>query len=153
MNVYNVYNIDKKKHRNYPKTDQNFYIIGKVLGRGSFGKVNLCLHKLTSKLVAIKSLHKEYLEDGYTYEKLKNEISIQKTINHNNVVKLYETFTNDKFFLIAIELCSGGDLLSYVRKRRRLTESLAKIALKQVTYMFIIDIGRTQLLSFQRNCA
>lgn len=30
------------------------------------------------------------------------------------------------------ELCAGGDLLSYVRKRRKLSENLAKFVLKQI---------------------
>lgn len=36
-------------------TNIEFYKIGKILGRGAFGKVNLALHRLTRKLVAIKS--------------------------------------------------------------------------------------------------
>jgi serine/threonine protein kinase len=31
-----------------------------------------------------------------------------------------------------MELCSGGDLLNYVRKRRRLKEDVAKYIFKQV---------------------
>ena len=31
-----------------------------------------------------------------------------------------------------MELCIGGDLLTYLRKRRRLKESLAKIFIKQL---------------------
>jgi serine/threonine protein kinase len=31
-----------------------------------------------------------------------------------------------------MELCSGGDLLNYVRKRRRLKEDFAKYIFKQV---------------------
>lgn len=30
------------------------------------------------------------------------------------------------------ELCAGGDLLTYVRKRRRLKENVAKFILKQI---------------------
>ncbi len=42
-------------------TTIEFYRIGKMLGRGAFGKVNLAMHKLVRKLAAIKSLNKEYL--------------------------------------------------------------------------------------------
>ena len=46
-----------------PVTTNDFYRIGKMLGRGAFGKVNLAMHKLVRKLVAIKSLNKECLTD------------------------------------------------------------------------------------------
>ena len=46
-----------------PETDITFYRVGKMLGRGAFGKVNLAMHKLVRKLVAIKSLNKEALTD------------------------------------------------------------------------------------------
>lgn len=41
-----------------PVTTTDFYKIGKVLGRGAFGKVSLGMHKLSWKLVAIKALNK-----------------------------------------------------------------------------------------------
>ena len=34
-----------------------------MLGRGAFGKVNLAMHKLVRKLVALKSLNKQALTD------------------------------------------------------------------------------------------
>mgnify|MGYP001041535185 FL=1 len=40
-----------------PETDTEFYRAGKMLGRGAFGKVNLGMHKLTRKLIAIKSIN------------------------------------------------------------------------------------------------
>ena len=46
-----------------PETTTEFYRAGKMLGRGAFGKVNLGMHKLTRKLVAIKSINKEYLSE------------------------------------------------------------------------------------------
>lgn len=46
-----------------PKTMPEFYRAGKMLGRGAFGKVNLGMHKLTRKLIAIKSINKEYLSE------------------------------------------------------------------------------------------
>ena len=102
------------------------------MGRGAFGKVNLCVHKLSEKLVAVKSLHKDYLKDKDNNEKIQNEITALKTIEHRNIMRLYETFTSDNFLLMVMELCGGGDLLSYVRKRRKLEEPVAKLIFKQV---------------------
>ena len=46
-----------------PKTTHEFYRAGKMLGRGAFGKVSLGMHKLSRKLVALKSINKEYMTD------------------------------------------------------------------------------------------
>ena len=46
-----------------PETTTDFYRAGKMLGRGAFGKVNLGMHKMTRKLIAIKSINQEYLTD------------------------------------------------------------------------------------------
>lgn len=52
-----------RKSGEAPETDISYYRIGKMLGRGAFGKVNLAMHKLVRKLVALKSLNKECLTD------------------------------------------------------------------------------------------
>jgi len=121
------------KNRDYPKTDLEFYKIGRFLGKGAFGKVNLSLHILTGRLVAMKSFNKNKISD---LEKLKRKIThetnILKSLHHKNVVKMYETFETSKFYMITMEYISCGDLLSYVRKRTKLNEVIAKFIYKQV---------------------
>lgn len=46
-----------------PPTELIFYRVGKILGKGAFGKVNLAMHKLARKLVALKSLSKDSLKE------------------------------------------------------------------------------------------
>ena len=53
-------------------------------------------------------------------------------MRNKSVVKLYETFETETHYLFVMELCAGGDLLSYVRKRRKLNETLAKYLFKQI---------------------
>lgn len=113
-----------------PITTTDFYRIGKMLGRGAFGKVNLAMHKLVRKLVAIKSLNKECLTDEAQKAKLMKEVSLLLKLRHNHVVKIYETIETEKHIIIVMELCAGGDLLNYVRKRRRLKEPYAKLIFK-----------------------
>jgi len=48
------------------------------------------------------------------------------------VCKLYETFESQKHKVLILELCAGGDLLNYVRKRRRLKEDYAKYIFRQI---------------------
>jgi serine/threonine protein kinase len=57
-----------------PQTRPEFYRAGKMLGRGAFGKVNLGMHKLTRKLIAIKSINKEYLSEEKQKSKIMHEV-------------------------------------------------------------------------------
>ena len=52
-----------KENQDAPKTTAYFYRAGKMLGRGAFGKVCLGMHKLSRKLVALKSINKEFMSD------------------------------------------------------------------------------------------
>jgi len=90
------------------------------------------MHKLIRKLVAIKSLNKEALTDEAQKQKLMKEVSLLLKLRHNHVVKIYETIETEKHIIIVMELCAGGDLLNYVRKRRRLKEPYAKVIFKQI---------------------
>lgn len=115
-----------------PETTKEFYRIGKCIGKGAFGKVNLAIQKVTQNLVAIKSINKQYLLDDSSKRKVMQEVYILKKIRQENVVHFYETFETEKYILLVMELCGGGDLLNYVRKRRKLKEDLAKVFFKQI---------------------
>ncbi len=103
-----------------------------MLGRGAFGKVNLAMHKLVRKLVALKFLNKSELTDKGQKDKLLREVSLLLKLRHNHVVKIYETIESEQHIIIVMEICAGGDLLNYVRKRRRLKEPVAKKIFKQI---------------------
>jgi len=114
------------------ETKNKFYRVGKLLGRGAFGKVSLGMHKVTNQLVAIKSINKEFLEEERSRRRVTREVAILKKLQHPNIINLYETFETEKHFLLVTELCPGGDLLNYVRRRRKLTEDAAKFFFKQL---------------------
>lgn len=121
-----------KKAGQAPESDITYYRVGKMLGRGAFGKVNLAMHKLVRKLVALKSLNKECLTDEVQKHKLMKEVNLLLRMRNDHVVKIYETIETKKHIIIVMELCAGGDLLNYVRKRRRLKEPYAKKIFRQI---------------------
>ena len=41
---------------------------------------------------------------------LKNEVEILKTLDHQNIIKAYETFNTKRQIMMIMELCTGGDL-------------------------------------------
>ena len=122
-----------KKNKKYPTTKMKFYKYGRLLGKGAFGKVNLCLHTLTGRLVAIKSINKEKIKNERQKKKIKLETSIMETLSKSkNIVKIFETYETKKHICIVMEYICAGDLLTYIKKRSKLTEPVAKFIFKQI---------------------
>lgn len=80
------------KTNNPPVTSSEFYKIGKVMGKGAFGKVNLAVHRLSEKFVALKSINKTFLSEEASKRKVMQEFNILRRFRHKNIVRLYESF-------------------------------------------------------------
>lgn len=132
MEISKLIRLHWKNKGEAPKTELRFYKIGKGLGRGAFGKVNLAIHKLSGKLVAIKSINKKIMTDDKSKGKVLREVSVWEQLRNKNVIRLYEAFESALYLHYVEEFCAGGDLLTYVRKHKKLKESAAKFILKQV---------------------
>ena len=61
-----------------------------------------------------------------------HEVGILLRLKHESVVKLYETFETNRHMILTMELCAGGDLLNFVRKRKKLDEGVSKVIFKQL---------------------
>ena len=57
---------------------------------------------------------------------------MQQLTSHRNVVKLYDSFETNSYLCFVMELCAGGDLLDFVRRRKKLDERKAKYFFKQI---------------------
>ena len=123
-----------KKNDAVPPTTLDLYKFVKLIGKGAFGKVTLGLHKLTGKHVAIKTFEKSYMKDDFSRKKVFQEVYILKKIHHSNIIRLLEVFESSKHFFIVMEYAGAGDLLHYVKKKRRLAENEARFIFKQVLY-------------------
>lgn len=52
-------------------TKPEYYKVGKVIGKGAFGKVNLAIHRLTGRFVALKSISKAMMSDESSLKKVR----------------------------------------------------------------------------------
>ena len=119
------------KHKYYPKTELNFYKYGRLLGKGAFGKVNIALHLASGRLVAIKSFNKKKLTTRRAKRKIKTEIEVLCKLRNPFCTQIYDYFETSAHILIVMEyIC--GDLLSFMRKRSKISEPTAKIIFKQI---------------------
>ena len=90
------------------------------------------MHILTGRIVAIKSFNKKKFKNEKAKNKIYHEINLMKNLRHSYIVKLLDTFETDNHLLIIMENIAGGDLLTYVKKRSKLSEKISKYIFKQL---------------------
>ena len=115
----------------YPETNSQFYLFGRQIGHGAFGKVNISLHVASGRLVAIKTFTKKNLKNKHAKNKIKHEIEMLSRLRHPFITQILDSFETDKHIFIVMEyIC--GDLLGFIRKRGKLSESVTKVIFKQI---------------------
>ena len=121
------------QNNKYPETNLNFYKYGRLIGQGAFGKVNLGLNILTGRVVAIKSFNKSNINsNSENMKKILYETNLMKKLNHPNITRILELFEDKEYILIIMEYINGGNLFSFLKKRRKVSEKTAKFLFKQV---------------------
>ena len=158
-NLNNSYKI-KKNSLNLEETIGNF-ILGKSLGKGTFGKVKIGTHKITGEKVAIKILLKEKLIDNIDKTRMMREIKILKNTFHFNIIKIYEVIETETSIYLIMELSEKGELFNYIIQNKRLNELESLKFFHQiidaVDYMHKLGIchrdlkPENMLLDFQNN--
>jgi len=62
-------------------------------------------------------------------EALQTEIEILKRVDHPNIIKLIETFEDDRHFCLVMELIQGGELFDQILQKEQFSENEAREAL------------------------
>ncbi|KAI9373303.1 serine/threonine protein kinase [Aspergillus egyptiacus] len=84
------------------------YTLGRLIGKGSFGKVYLASHKLTNgSKVVLKSSNKEDTN-------LAREIHHHRQFLHPHIARLYEVIVTEKLVWLVLEYCPGDELYNYL---------------------------------------
>jgi len=105
------------------------------LGRGSYGEVIGATHRRTGARRAVKVVEKaclrRYVKDVGAF--VRREVEILRNLDHPHIVRLYESYEDEAFIYIFMEVCSGGDLLERVTVARdRLPEPLSAALMAQM---------------------
>jgi len=107
------------------------YRLLKTIGKGNFAKVKLAKHIPTGKEVAIKIIDKTQLNPG-SLQKLFREVRIMKTLDHPNIVKLYQVIETEKTLYLVMEYASGGEVFDYLVLHGRMKEKEARAKFRQI---------------------
>ena len=103
-----------KRLENLPVSFHGYKFVRKI-GSGGYSHVFLVEHEerhveYVAKVIQVKS------GDGKSYLSSFNaEIESLMQLNHPNIIRLYDFFSQDYFFVLVLEYCSSGSLASEVK--------------------------------------
>merc|ERR1719253_1623055 len=111
------------------RLDDNYKVDKKELGRGTYGSVSKGKNKVTGVTRAIKAINKKSLPDPRRFA---DEIEVMRSLDHPNVVKLYETYEDARNIYLVMELCTGGELFDRIIEANYFSERVAAFLIRQV---------------------
>ncbi|RKP17137.1 Pkinase-domain-containing protein, partial [Rozella allomycis CSF55] len=89
------------------------------IGQGNFSCVKYGIHTKTHCPVAVKTLRKNQVKD---LSVITREIEAMRSLDHPNIVKLYDALETHNNFYLVMELCNGGELFHRIRRYGPLSE-------------------------------
>ena len=89
------------------------------------------MHKRFKLERAMKIIKKSSVDQEEREEMLK-EVSILKSIDHPNIIKIYDLYEDDSFLYFVIEYCSGGELFDRIQKISTFSEKQAAKYIRQL---------------------
>ena len=102
-----------------------------TIDHGAFGTVIHVIEISTNKEMAIKVINKTNTNPSYI-EKVKEEISILKQLNHENIVKFFGFFETVNQLLIKMEYIKYGTLKKWMKNHKKISEHDASLILSQI---------------------
>ncbi|KAJ1980261.1 spindle assembly checkpoint kinase [Dimargaris verticillata] len=106
--------------------------IGKPLGRGKFGRVYLAREKSSGYVVALKVLFKSEIKQPNLARQLRREVEIQSHLRHENILRLFGYFHDEKRVYLILEYACRGELYKILKKYGRFSERRASMYVKQM---------------------
>ena len=111
----------------------NRYVKAEFLGSGGFGAcykvIKVCPEKTE---FACKILMKSKLTSESRLDSLRDEITLQRSLSHPNIVRQESFFEDDEHVYILMELCPYLTLYELLKRRKSLSEFESIYFLRQL---------------------
>lgn len=101
------------------------YEVGRLLGKGTFGKVHYAKNLESNESVAIKMMDKDKVLKAGLSEQIRREITTMRLVAHKNIVELHEVMATRNNIYFVMEYVKGGELFDKIGKSGKLTEAAA----------------------------
>lgn len=100
----------------------NRYEIIEKIGGGGMSVVYKAKCRVLNRYVAIKILRNELIADQNFVEKFKQESLSAASLNHPNIVNIYDTGIEDNIYYIVMEYIKGETLKDLIKRKENLSE-------------------------------
>mmetsp|Transcript_14305 Transcript_14305/g.21416 ORF Transcript_14305/g.21416 Transcript_14305/m.21416 type:complete len:408 (-) Transcript_14305:251-1474(-) len=131
-----------------PHVFDKMYELGEELGSGAFSVVKAGTNKATGEKVAVKVINRHTIssEDEAA---LTQEVNIMKSLDHPNIVKLYDFFREKEKYYLVLEYLEGGELFDRIVAKKTYNEKEARdvvsLVLSGLKYMHDRNIAHRDL--------
>jgi len=115
----------EQKRVNALNTDsfENHYEVQEQLGKGNFSVVKRSIHKKTGSIRAVKFIDLSSTHpNAETKHMVDNEINALVTVDHPNIIKLFEFFITPNQHLLVLELLTGGEMFDKIVELEKYSE-------------------------------
>lgn len=112
----------------------DYIVTSQCLGTGSFATVHLAIDPIRHRQVACKSIRTK--RDHEVVQVMK-EVRLLMTFKHPNINEIYDTEENQKFIHIFLQLCTGGDLFTYITSASASDNRLCEAEGKYIMYQLL----------------
>lgn len=102
------------------------------MNKGAFGQVILAMHKATGNEYAMKKIDKKQVINYRMTNYLRLEVKIMYSLDHPNIIKLYNHFEDADNVYLVMELAEKGQLFDLIKKYKRLNDSEAVIYIRDL---------------------
>ena len=112
---------------------RKIYKFKEVLGGGHFGTVRVAYKRKEEprRYYAIKSISKKNLSPS-DLEDLIKEVDIISGLDHPVIIDFYETYQDEFFFHIVMELCKGKEVFQKIASEGKIEEKKVAIVINKV---------------------
>ena len=115
--------------KNSPSED---YIKLNFLGEGSFASVYRVQNRITGEIRAMKVIKKSSKYSNENEAEIFNEINILRKMDHPNVLKIFEFYSEKNSFSMVTEICSGGELFQEIVDKGPFSEKYSAYVMYQI---------------------
>lgn len=124
--------LNKAKYSQYYLSMDKYNIVC-VLGKGFYGKVQLCMNKEDGSYYAIKSIQKGRFNDDVKSDIVQIEKDVMVKVSHPFITKIFFSFQTEQKFYLGLEYVPGGDLCYLLQNKHAFTPNDIRIYAAEIS--------------------